>query len=238
MIIVIHFHQARYRDFRRYYTEYVLVHLQAEFPHLVGYMRFVELMSRALVPVSAYFYHCKRCCTGISLVDATPRAVCHNRRISRHRVFDGLAARGKTMMGWFYGFKLHLVVNDRGELLAVRLRPGNTDDRQPLPQLARTLFDKLFGDKGYISDPLAKELHEQGITNVRRNMKNQLLPLVDKLLLRKRSIIETSNDQLKYIFQVDHTRHPSPINFLVNLFAGLVAYCHQPKKPSLNLMPQ
>lgn len=69
-------------------------------------------------------------------------------------------------------------------------------------------------------------------------MKNQLLPLVDKLLLRQRSIIETINDQLKNISQIEHTRHRSPINFLVNLFAGLVAYCHQFKKPSLNLTPQ
>ena len=144
-------------------------------------------------------------------------------------------------MGWFYGFKLHLVVNDRGELLAVTLTPGNMDDRQPVPRLARELFGKLFGDKGYISGPLAKQLLEHGlelITSVRRNMQNRLIPLVDKLLLRKRAIIETVNDQLKNISQIEHTRHRSPINFLVNLFAGLIAYCHQPKKPSLNLTPQ
>jgi hypothetical protein len=241
MTIVIHFHQARYRDFKTYYTEYVLVYLRDDFPQLVGYTRFVELMGRVIVPLIAYFYHCKGHCTGISFVDSTPLAVCHNRRIPRHKVFDGLAARGKTSMGWFYGFKLHLVVNDRGELLAVALTPGNTDDRHPVPYLARDLFGKLFGDKGYLSGPLARQLLEQGIeliTNVRRNMKNQLLPLIDKLLLRQRSIIETINDQLKNISQIEHTRHRSPINFLVNLFAGLVAYCHQSKKPSLNLMPQ
>jgi transposase len=242
MTIVIHFHQARYRDFKTYYTEYVQVHLRDAFPQLVSYTRFVELMSRVLVPLIAYFYYaCKGRCTGISFVDATPLAVCHNRRIARHQVFDGLAARGKTSMGWFDGFKLHLVVNDRGELLAVALTPGNTDDRQPVPQLARDLFGKLLGDKGYISAPLAQQLLEHGIeliTSVRRNMKNRLLPLVDKLLLRQRSIIETINDQLKNISQIEHTRHRSPINFLVNLFAGLIAYCHQPKKPSLNLTPQ
>jgi hypothetical protein len=241
MTIMIHFHQARYRDFKTYYTDYVPVHLQDAFPQLVGYTRFVELMSRVLVPLMAYFYDCKGRCTGISFVDSTPLAVCHNRRIPRHKVFAELAARGKTSMGWFYGFKLHLVINDRGELLAVTLTPGNTDDRQPVPHMARELFGKLFGDKGYISAPLAKQLLEQGIeliTSVRRNMKNRLVPLVDKLLLRKRAIIETVNDQLKNISQIEHTRHRSPINFLVNLFAGLIAYCHQPKKPSLNLTPQ
>jgi hypothetical protein len=140
-------------------------------------------------------------------------------------------------VGWFYGFKLHLVVNDRGELLAFCLTPGNTDDRQPVPRLARRLFGRLFGDKGYLSAALAEQLFlTQGlrlITKLRKNMRNVLMPLADKLLLRKRAIIESINDQLKNICQIEHTRHRSPLNFLVHLLAGLVAYCHQPKKPSL-----
>lgn len=241
MTIVIHFHQSHFRTFKAYYQDYVLCHLRGEFPKLVSYNRFVELMGRALVPLMAYFVHCKGRCTGISFVDATPLAVCHNRRIARHKVFEGLAARGKTSMGWFYGFKLHLVVNDQGELLAFQLTPGNVDDRKPVPQLAHELFGKLFGDKGYISQALFETLFAHGVelvTSVRRNMKNRLLPLSDKLLLRKRAIIETINDQLKNISQIEHSRHRSAINFLVNLLAGLIAYCHQPKKPSLNLIPQ
>ncbi len=216
-------------------------HLRSEFPHLVSYNRFVELMPRVLMPLLAYFHWCKGRCTGISFVDSTPLKVCHNRRIARHKVFDGLAQRGKTTMGWFYGFKLHLVVNDRGELLAFHLTPGNVDDRQAVPRLARDLFGKLFGDKGYISQKLFEQLFEHGvelITSVRKNMKNRLMPLSDKMLLRQRSIIETINDQLKNISQIEHTRHRSVANFLVNLVAGLIAYCHQPKKPSLNLTPQ
>lgn len=241
MTIVIHFHPSRYRDFKTYYTHHVRKHMRREFPQLVSYNRFVELMGRVLAPLVAYFSHCKGHCRGVSFVDSTPLAVCHNRRIPRHKVFDGLAARGKTSMGWFFGFKLHLVVNDRGELLAFHLTPGNIDDRQPVPQMARNLFGKLVADKGYISQALFEALFEHGvelITSVRRNMKNRLLPLTDKLLLRKRAIIETINDQLKNISQIEHTRHRSPINFLVNLMAGLIAYCHQPKKPSLNLTPQ
>jgi hypothetical protein len=155
-------------------------------------------------------------------------------------VFAGWAARGKTSMGRFYGVKLHLVVNDQGELLACRLTPGNTDDRKPVPGLVAHLTGKLFGDKGYISSKLALQLVKQGlhlITPIRRNMKNRLLPLFDKLLLRQRAIIETINDQLKNISQIEHTRHRSIANFMVNLVAGLIAYCHQPKKPSLNLSP-
>lgn len=238
MTIIIYFHQSRYRDFKTYYTQYVQRHLRREFPHLVSYTRFVELMPPALWPLCLYLKTRFGPVTGISFIDATALPVCHNRRISRHKVFDGLAARGKTSMGWFFGFKLHLVVNDCGELLAFYVTPGNVDDRQPVPRLAHRLFGKLFGDKGYISQPLADQLLAQNvhlITGLRKNMKNRLLLLFDKLMLRKRALIETITDQLKNISQVAHTRHRSVDNFLVNLVAGLIAYTHQPKKPSLNL---
>ena len=241
MTIIIHFHQASYRTFKDYYTKHVLAHLKAEFPKLVSYPRFVALMPRVGLGLLAYLNHCKGNCTGISFIDATSLAVCHNRRISRHRVFDGLAERGKTSMGWFYGFKLHLVVNDCGELIAFQITPGNVDDRKPVPKMCRDLFGKIFGDKGYLSQSLFQELWEDGvqlITMLRSNMKNQLVVLQDKLLSRKRSIIETINDQLKNISQIEHSRHRSINNFFVNLIAGLIAYCHQEKKPSLNLTQQ
>jgi hypothetical protein len=238
MTIIIHFHQANYRTFKGYYEKHVMVHLRGEFPKLVSYPRFVALMPRASIVLMAYLQTCMGNCTGISFVDSTPLAVCHNKRIARHRVFDGFAARGKTSMGWFYGFKLHLVVNECGELVAFQLTPGNTDDRQPVPILSRCLFGKLFGDKGYLSQQLFEQLFEQGIkliTMVRKNMKNRLVLLQEKLLSRQRSIIETINDQLKNISQIEHSRHRSVNNFVVNLFAGLIAYCHQEKKPSLHL---
>lgn len=238
MTLIIYFHMSRYRDFKTYYTHYVQRHLRGEFPNLVSYHRFVELMPAALLPLCLYLKTRLGPVTGISFIDATPLPVCHNRRIGRHKVFDGLAARGKTSTGWFFGFKLHLVVNDCGELLAFYVTSGNVDDRQPVPRLAQRLFGKLFGDKGYISQPLADQLLAQNvhlITGLRKNMKNRLLSLIDKLMLRKRAIIETVIDQLKNISQVAHTRHRSVDNFLVNLVAGLIAYTHQSKKPSLNL---
>lgn len=238
MTIIIYFHMSHYRDFKAYYNKYVMKQLRSEFPKLVSYHRFVELMPMALLPLVLYLHSRFGPVTGIAFVDATPLPVCHNRRIGRHKVFAGLAARGKTSMGWFFGFKLHLVVSDQGELLAFYLTAGNVDDRQPVPKLAKRLFGKLFGDKGYISQPLADQLFEQNvqlITGIRKNMKNRLLPLMDKLLLRKRALIETINDQLKNISQIAHTRHRSVDNFLVNLIAGLIAYTFQPKKPALNL---
>jgi hypothetical protein len=240
MTILIHFHQSHYRDFKAYYTEPVQVSLREEFPKLVGYTRFVELMSRTLTPLALYVQRCLGHCTGLSFIDSTSLVVCHNRRIHNHRVFEGIAERGKTSMGWFYGFKLHLVVNDCGDLLAFCLTAGNIDDRQPVPRLARKLFGKLFGDKAYLSQKLFHQLFTQHslqmITKLRPNMKGPLMLYSDRLLLRRRAIIETVNDQLKNISQIEHTRHRNPLNFLVNLVAGLIAYCWQPKKPSLGIL--
>jgi transposase len=239
MTIIIHFHQSHYRDFKTYYTEHVCQHLRGEFPNLVSYERFVILMPSVLGPLSAYLKSLYGRCRGISFMDSTARLVCDNHRIHNHKVFGGLAQRGKGSMGWFYGFKLHLVVNDCGEILACQITPGNVDDRKPVPTLCRRLFGKLIADRGYISQPLFTQLLEtfgvQLITKLRKNMQNRLLPLMDKLLLRKRAIIESVIDQLKNISQIEHTRHRSPLNCFVNIIAGLIAYCHRPKKPSLHL---
>jgi transposase len=238
--ILIHFHQSHYRNFKAYYTEYVLVRLSREFPGLVSYNRFVEFIPSVLLVLCVYLRtSCLGTCTGISFMDSTALAVCKNPRIHSHKVFAGLAQRGKTSTGWFFGFKLHLIFNDRGELLNLLLTPGNVDDRKPVPKMVRKLFGKLFADKGYISKTLRDELlrtfNVQLVTGIRSNMKNALMPLMDKLLLRKRAIIETIIDQLKNISQIEHSRHRSPANFLVNLICGLIAYCRQPKKPSLGL---
>ena len=239
MTIMIHFHQSHYRNFKAYYYKHVLPHLRSEFPGLVSYTRFVDYIPSALLPLCVYFQQtCLGDCTGVSFIDSTSLDVCLTQRISSHKVFSGLAERGKTSTGWFFGFKLHLVINDRGELLSMHLTPGNVDDRKPVPKLVRNLFGKVFGDKGYISQPLAEQLMQlfnvQLITKLRSNSKNRLpMPLMDRVLLRKRAIVESVIDQLKNISQIEHSRHRSVTNFLVNLLCGLIAYAHQPKKPSL-----
>jgi hypothetical protein len=235
MAIVVMFQSSNYRTFKYFYLMVRSKH-RAEFPNLVSYSRFVQLMPSMLGPMCAYLKWCFGTCTGIAFVDSTALAVCKNKRIERNRVFAEMARLGKTTMGWFFGFKLHLIINDRGELLAVRLTPGNVDDRVPVPEMVGRITGKLFGDKGYISARLFIELWQHGlqlVTQIRRNMKNRLIPLIDKILLRKRSLIETVNDQLKNIAQIEHSRHRSVANFMVNLLAGLISYCHQPKKPSL-----
>jgi len=238
MTIIVMFHTSSYRNFKAYYTEHVMKHYSWAFPRLVSYQRFVELMPQALVPLCGYLHTRKGECSGISFIDSTAVKVCHNRRIHSHKVFAGCARRGKTSVDWFFGFKLHLVINDCGELLSLRLTPGNTDDRQPVPELVKELFGKLFGDKGYIAQPLFKTLYTDGIqlvTKLKKRMKQRLLSMFDKLMLRKRAIIESVIDQLKNISQIEHSRHRSVANCFVNLLAGLVAYTFREKKPSLNI---
>jgi transposase len=240
MTILIAFHQSHYRDFKAYYCEQVLKYWRSEFPGLVSYQRFVEYIPSVLVPLAVYLHtRCLGQCRGVSFVDSTSLDVCLNQRIHAHKVFSGLAARGKTSTGWFFGFKLHLVVNDQGELLSFCITPGNVDDRKPVPRLAKKLFGKLFGDKGYLSQSLAQTLRQmfdvQLITKLRSNMKNQLMLWTDRMFLRKRAIIETIIDQLKNISQIEHSRHRSIPNFFVNVLCGLIAYCRRPSKPSLGL---
>jgi Transposase DDE domain len=238
MTILVWFQQSGYRTFKDFYLKEVCLHLRDEFPKLVSYNRFVELIPSALVPLCCYLQSRKGRTAGIAFIDSLPLAVCHNRRIRSHKVFATVAERGKSSVDWFFGFKLHLIVNDQGELLAFHLTPGNVDDRKPVPKLAKGLMGKLFGDRGYISKRLQEVLSEQNlqlITKLKKNMKNRLLPVFDQILLRKRALIETINDQLKNICQIEHTRHRSRANFLVNVIAALIAYTYKEKLPSLNI---
>ena len=146
-------------------------------------------------------------------------------------------------MGYFYGFKLHLVINDKGEILNFLITQENVDDRQPLnnKNFIKQIKGKLFGDKGYISKTLTSVLFLDGIhliTNIRNNMKNTLMELKDKILLRKRSVIETVNDELKNICQIEHSRHRSFDNFIVNIISAIIAYSFFPKKPSIKFEKQ
>lgn len=235
LTIVIHFHQSNHKTFKQYYTKYVRVYLRSDFPELVSYGRFVELMAGASVPLHIFLLSLLGTPSLANFIDSTKVVVCDNHRITRR----GIARRGMSSMGWFYGFKLHLIVNERGEIISFLLTPGNVADNntQLGAKLCAHLHGKLYGDRGYISADLFQALWRQGVhlvTGIRRNMKNRLLPLWDKLMLRKRNLIETINDQLKNSNQIEHTRHRSPQNFLTNLLAGLVAYQLQPKKPSLH----
>jgi len=239
--IMIMFHQSRYRDIKSFYIKHIQKNCKSDFPETVSYNRFVELQQKALLPMTVFLQVC--CmgkCTGISIIDSTPIRVCHIKREKSHKVFKGLAVKGKSTIGRFFGFKLHLVINDRGEIIQFVITQANVDDREPLKskRFHEKLFGKLFADKGYISKDLFEKLFIDNIhliTKIKKNMKNALMHLFDKIALRKRAIIETVNDLLKNGCQIEHTRHRCLNNFIGNIVSGLIAYNLAPKKPALNI---
>ena len=239
MTIVIYFHHSSRRTFKDYYLIDIKCYLKEAFPNAPSYNRFVENMKHCLAPLYIFMTYCRLgTITGISFIDSTSIKVCHNLRIRSNKVFKSIAARGKTSTGWFYGFKLHLIINENGEIIAFDITPGNCDDRnrKTIDRLTKRLWGKLFGDRGYISATLFKWLYSKGITlftKLKKNMPNVLTDIEDKLMLKKRGVIESVNDILKNQCYIEHSRHRSPINFMVNLIAGLVAYSFREKKPSI-----
>ncbi len=237
MTLLIAFHQSGYRTLKHFYQRHVCVYYRAAFPNLVSYSRFVQLKQEVLTVLMFYLSANLGTCSGISFVDSTRLRVCDNKRISSHRVFAKEAGCSKTSMGWFCGFKLHLVINDKGEILDVELTPGNTDDRRLLPKFAEGLHGSLYADKGYISKDLRELLGKQGVNlvyKVRKNMDPLDLSVSDEVLLKKRMLIEAVIKILKTQTQVEHTRHRSYVNFQVNVVSALIAYQLLENKPSLN----
>ncbi len=234
--IVIAFQRSGYRTFKQYYLA-IQVNWKSLFPGLPSYNRFVELMPRVLLHLVFFLYSHKGKMTGISFLDSTPIRVCNIKRAKRNKVFENVATFGKSTIGWFYGFKLHIIINEVGELLAFRVTTANTDDRKPVDDLTKDILGKCMADKGYISQALFEKLLQRGlqlVTSVKKNMKNKMMPMIDKILLRKRSLIETVNDQLKNVCHAEHSRHRSVLNFMVNMVSALISYARQEKKPKMN----
>ena len=190
--ILILFHMEGYRCLKHFYVGHVCLHCRLLFPKVVSYNRFVELEKEVAVQLEVFVKEVlPGKCTGVNFVDSTPLRVCRNQRIHCHKVFKGIAMRGKCSMGWFFGFKLHLIINEKGEILNFMFTPGDIDDRETLKirNFVKEIYGKLVADKGYISKELFKELFVNGIqlvTKVRNNMKNSLMSVADKELLRKR----------------------------------------------------
>ena len=242
IVILIAFHSGYFTNLKHFYLYYICTHYKDDFPGLVSYNRFVELQQRVAVPMMLFLKtKCLGQSQGINFIDSTHIKVCHNRRIHNHKVFVSVAERGQCSIGWFYGFKLHLIINDKGEILSFYLTKGNVDDRniKVMTSMTQDIFGKLFGDKGYISKALADLLWGNGIqmiTKPRKNMQDFNISQADTIMLRKRAIIECVNDELKNICKLQHTRHRSVNNFLMNTMGVICAYHFFPKKPSLNIV--
>lgn len=236
MFIEVLYHFSPFKDFKRFYLYGICQEHRDCFKKLPTYQRFVALKKKLFMPMSLLMHCLSGEETGLYFADSTSLKVCHNKRISNHRVFDKMAQRGKTTMGWFFGFKLHLIVNHKGQIMAFKITSGNTDDRKALLGMVKNLQGKIFADKGYISKNLFQTLWEQGlqlITGIRKTMRNHLIPLIDKVLLRKRFIIETIFGVLKSEMSLEHSRHRSVINAFVHIIAALIAYSYKTNKPKI-----
>ena len=239
--ILVAFHMSGHRCLKHFYLNHVRGHWGHLFPKTVSYNRFVELEREVALPLLVFVKQVLLGkCTGVNFVDSTPMRVCRNQRILCHKVFKGIAMRGKCSMGWFFGFKLHIIINEKGEILSFMITPADVDDREPLKvkDFVKEIYGKLVGDKGYISKELFHELFTDGIqliTRVRNNMKNCLMSVSDKILIRKRAVIESVNDELKNIAQLEHSRHRSFNNFIFIAVSAIAAYCFFPKKPAISI---
>jgi len=236
LTMAIFFHSSGYRTFKHYYLYLVLPQLKPFFPNIVSYKQFNKMMKQLVLPLYVLQKSLSGRSEGGAFIDSTILSVCHICRASGHKVFKNIAKKRKSTTGWFFGMKLHLVVNHRAEIIEWMLTTGNVDDRNPVPSMAQGLFGKLYGDRGYISKSLFERLYEQGvqlITRLKSNMKNMLMDTFDKMVLYKRGIIECVNNRLKLGCQIEHHRHRSTVNFMTNLISGLVAYSCSPNKPQI-----
>jgi hypothetical protein len=241
MTMMVLFHLKSYRNLKEFYSTYVCKHMQDFFPKTVSYNRFVELQKRVIQPLSVYLkLRGLGKCTGISFIDSTPLKVSHIKREKQHKVFKGIVEKSFGTMGWYYGFKLHLIANDKGELFDFLITKANVDDRQPLKDKSfhDKVFGKIYGDKGYLGKDLFDKLFTDGIhlvRKLRKNMKQKKQEFMDRVILRKRAVIESINDVLKNICYIEHSRHRSFDNFIANLIAGLTAYSFLDSKPSVKI---
>lgn len=235
MVILIFFQSSGFRNFKTFYTCFLCSYWTKEFPNLPSYNRFIEMMHKVAFHLILFSQIHSGKKTGIYYIDSTCLPVCHIKRSKRHKTFKEIAAYGRTSVAWFFGFKLHLIINDQGELIAFKITSGNAHDATSAESILKPLQGLAFGDKGYISKKLFNQLLEQGlklITRTRKNMKPIQYTNLEKQLLNQRGIIETVINHFKHHYHVWHTRHRSLVNAMTHLLAAIAAYVIEPLKIS------
>lgn len=235
MMVLILFQSSRWRDFKNFYLHFLCTYYKTAFPNLPSYNRFVELMGRVVFHLILFSQIRSGKRTGIYYIDSTCLPVCHLKRSKRHKTFEEIAHYGRTSVGWFFGLKLHLVINNCGELIAFKMTTGKQNDAKAGESMMQKLQGLMFGDKGYIGKELFSRLLEKGlklITRNRKNMKEIKYSSFEKQLLNKRGIIETVINHFKHHYQIWHTRHRSVLNAVTHLMAGIAAYVIEPLKIS------
>lgn len=232
MTILVMFQMIRHRDFKTFYCGYLSKLFKPYFPGLPSYERFIFLMKRATLPMAIFTQINSGKRTGIYYIDSSCLPVCHLKRSRRNKAFKAIAEYGKTSVGWFFGLKLHIVINDQCELVAFKITKGNIHDSKTALNLLEHLNGFAFGDKGYLGKQLFEKLLNKGlklITRKRKNMQEKITAdPYERQLLNQRNIIETVINQLKTHYQIWHTRHRSIWNAMTHLLAALVAYIIKP----------
>jgi hypothetical protein len=238
MTILIRYHSSGFKNFKAYY---MWSHELKSAFNLPSYTRFLWLQHKVALHFELFIKlimgHAVR--DGIQYIDSFPLRTSHIKRSSSHKVFRKTAKKGKTSMGWFYGFKLHVVINGYGELLDFMITPGNIADNNHalMREITKTLYGKIFGDKGYLlKTSFFKELYLKGkhvVTKRRKNMANQLMDMDDKKYLKKRGVVESVGAVLKGDLNVEHSRYRNSMTLFINVFAALIAYAFREKKPSI-----
>lgn len=226
MTILIYFYRSPCKNFKSYYLYYLPVKYKGCFKY-VSYSRIIQLWQRMIMPLVILMHFLSGEETGIYFVDSSKLQICHNKRTSSNKVFGKKASIGKSSYGWFMGFKLHIIINNKGSIVAIKITKGNASDISVVEQLSKNLVGKIYGDKGYISKDICDNLFKRGltmITGIRKTMKNYLMSLEDKINLRKRSLVESVFNTLKNNMNLEHTRHRSPINFIVHVLACACAF--------------
>ena len=235
--LLILYQNSNIKNFKAFYR-FVQIEMNKAYPKLCSYNRFIELATRAVKPLMILLNSLYASCDGIIYIDSTAIKVCHIKREKRHKLFKGTAQKSKNTMGWFYGFKLHIMTNKKGELINAYFSHTNVDDRQGLLVMCKKIFGNLIGDRGYLGKQLKQTLQTQGInliTRGRKNMKNHTLDLTQLAMLNSRNLIETVIGKLKLQFNLEHTRHRSISGFIINILASLISYCFSSNKPISNI---
>ena len=235
MTILIFFQSSQWRNFKSYYEYFLSTFYKTAFPKLPSYNRFIEIMNRIIFHLILFSQINAGKRTGIYFIDSTCLPVCHLKRSKRHKTFDEIAQYGRTSVGWFFGLKLHIIINDRGELMAFKITNGKRNDAKAGESIMQKLQGLMFGDKGYLGRQLFSRLLEKGlnlITRGRKNMKQKNYSSMEKQLLNKRGIIETVINHFKHHYHIWHTRHRSIVNAITHLMAGIAAYVIEPLKIS------
>lgn len=236
LTILVYYHFSRFDCLKHYYLIKMRTGHKKEFPNLPSYNRFIERIPEVALLAVLYLQYRQVAFNGGGYIDSTPLRVCNNKRTSSHRVFKFVANLGRSSMGWFYGFKLHIICDFMGNIIKCKITRASTNDLKAGKEMMSGLSGKIFADKGYIGKKEFTELFNQGlilVTGIRKGMKNRLLSIWDKILLKKRSLIESVYHIMKDSLHLEHSRHRSVTNAGIYYITTVIAYCWKPNKPKI-----